>query len=51
MVSKLPGAVFDPDTFMTTTTDPDIIHVSHTSLHPDTLRRVVEEFVTRSGTD
>jgi uncharacterized protein YheU (UPF0270 family) len=27
------------------------VEVPHTELEPDTLRRVVEEFVTRSGTD
>ena len=31
--------------------DSDIIHVSHSSLQPNTLRRVIEEFVSRDGTD
>ena len=36
---------------MTNTHSPDAIEVPYTSLAPDTLRRVVEEFITRSGTD
>ena len=31
--------------------DMDIVEVPQTSLHPDTLRAVVEEFITRAGTD
>ncbi len=27
------------------------VEVPHTALHPDTLRRLAEEFVTRDGTD
>ena len=34
-----------------TTSDDQIIDVPHTSLRPDTLRRVIEEFVSRDGTD
>src|SRR6185295_9151521 len=34
---------------MTTSTDP--IEVPYDSLNPDTLRAVVEEFITRNGTD
>ena len=29
----------------------DAVEVPYTSLHPDTLRAVVEEFITRAGTD
>jgi len=29
----------------------DAVEVPFTSLHPDTLRGVVEEFITRAGTD
>jgi uncharacterized protein YheU (UPF0270 family) len=29
----------------------DIVEVPYTSLHADTLRAVVEEFITRAGTD
>ena len=31
--------------------DPAVIEVPHTSLQPDTLRAVVDEFVTRDTTD
>lgn len=30
---------------------PDVVEVPYTSVHPDTLRAVVEEFITRAGTD
>ena len=33
------------------TPDMDVIEVPYTALHPDTLRAVVEEFITRAGTD
>jgi uncharacterized protein YheU (UPF0270 family) len=29
----------------------DVVEVPYTSLHADTLRAVVEEFITRAGTD
>lgn len=29
----------------------DVVEVPYTSLRPDTLRAVVEEFITRAGTD
>jgi len=39
--------------YLTTTmaTSTDIVEVPYTSLHADTLRAVVEEFITRAGTD
>ena len=33
------------------TNSTDIVEVPYTSLHADTLRAVVEEFITRAGTD